>query len=160
MVEAVRISSRIAAPAADVWARATSPEGINDELRPWLQMTVPRRMRETAISDLKAPARLGRSWILFLGVVPFDYDDLHLAEIGPGYRFVERSQLLSMRAWEHERAVVPAGEGECEVSDRIAFELHRPLAALGLTRPVAGILRALFARRHRRLVGYFGGQSG
>lgn len=155
MIEAVRISSSVAAPAEEVWARATSPEGVNHELRPWLRMTVPRQMREKAISDLEPPARLGRSWIFLLGVVPFDYDDLFLAEIGPGFRFLERSTLLSMRAWEHERTVVPTGEGACEVSDRIAFELRRPLALLGLTRPVAAILRGVFRRRHRRLVGYF-----
>jgi hypothetical protein len=42
--------------------------------------------------------RIGRSWILFLGPVPFDADDLTIAELGPR-RFVERSPLLSAASW-------------------------------------------------------------
>jgi uncharacterized protein YndB with AHSA1/START domain len=34
-------TTRLAAPAAQVWAAATTPEGINDELRPWLTMSIP-----------------------------------------------------------------------------------------------------------------------
>ncbi len=38
--------SRLAAPAADVWRWVTTPDGINDELRPWLRMTIPRGWKD------------------------------------------------------------------------------------------------------------------
>ena len=155
MVEAVRRISRVTAPAAEVWGRVTSPEGINEEMRPWMRMTMPRALAGRTIADVE-PGPLGRSWILLFGVLPIDYDDLGLAELEPGRRFLERSTMLSMRRWEHERTVEPAGEGACEVSDRVAFALRRPLAAVGLTRPVAALIGRFFAHRHRRLQRRFG----
>ena len=120
-------------------------------------MTVPRPLRGKTIGDVEPGQRLGRSWLLLFGLIPFDYDDLGLAELGPGFRFLERSTMLSMRSWEHERTVVPAGENACEVTDRIAFELRRPLAALRGAEAVAqAVLWRLFAHRHRRLARYFG----
>jgi len=64
--------------------------------------------------------------------------------------------MLSMRRWEHERSVEPAGEGACDVTDRVAFRLRAPLAALGMSRPVAAMIGRLFAHRHRRLTRSFG----
>jgi hypothetical protein len=32
----------IHAPAENVWARVVTPEGINDEPRPWMTMSMPR----------------------------------------------------------------------------------------------------------------------
>jgi ligand-binding SRPBCC domain-containing protein len=151
VIEAVRRTSRVAAPAEEVWARVTSAEGINHEIRPWMRMTMPRSLRGRTIADVE-PGPLGRSWILLFGVLPFDYDELGLAELEPGRRFLERSTMLSMRRWEHERSVEPLDEGSCEVTDRIAFQLRAPLATLGLTRPVAAVIARLFAHRHRRLV--------
>jgi hypothetical protein len=131
-------------------------EGINHELGPWIRMTMPSGLRGKSIADIEPPARPGRSWLLFLGVIPFDYDDLGIAELGPGNRFLERSTMLSMRAWEHERTVNGLGEGECEVTDRVAFELRRPLAWIpGADRLTRGLLARVFARRHRRLGAYW-----
>ncbi len=144
----------IAAPADQVWARVTSIEGVNDELRPWMRMTVPRGLRGATLDDLPLGQRAGRSWILLFGVVPFDCDDLMLVEREPT-RFLERSSMLSMRVWEHERSVRPLGERGCEVTDRMAFELRRPLALLGLARPVRAMIARLVAHRHRRLGRYF-----
>ena len=156
MVEAVNRTSRVEAPAPEVFARVTSAEGINDEMRPWMRMTTPRALRGTTIADVE-PGPLGRSWILLFGVLPFDYDDLGLAELEPGRRFLERSTMLSMRRWEHERTVEPAGDEASEVTDRVAFELRAPLRAIRLTRPVAAVLRGFFAHRHRRLQRRFSG---
>ena len=133
-----------------------TPEGINDEVRPWMRMTVPRRLRGKTIDDVEPGEGLGRSWLLLFGLIPFDYDDLGLAELGPGHRFLERSTMLSMRSWEHERIIVPAGENACEVTDRVAFELRRPVAALpGAEAATQVLLRRLFAHRHRRLARRF-----
>jgi hypothetical protein len=120
-----------------------------------MRMTVPRSLRGKTIDDVEPPARLGRSWLLLFGVIPFDYDDLGLAELGPGFRFLERSTMLSMRRWEHERTVEPADAG-CRVTDRMAFELRRPLAWVpGSNRVARALLVRVFARRHRRLAAHF-----
>lgn len=133
-----------------------SPGGINHELGPWIRMTMPRGLRHKTIDDVKPGQQLGRSWLLLFGVIPFDYDDLGLAELEPGRRFLERSTMLSMRRWEHERSVTPAGDGACEVTDRVAFELRRGLARLpGLERPVRALIARVFEHRHRRLTAHF-----
>ena len=120
---------------------------------------MPRSMRGTTIEEAPLGERLGRSWILLFGFLPVDYDDLGLAERGPGLRFLERSTMLSMRAWEHERTVTPAPEG-CEITDRLAFQLRAPLATIpGSARLASAIVARLFAHRHRRLARYWGGTS-
>lgn len=150
-------SSTIPAPAQRVWARVVTPEGINHELGPWMRMRMPRSLRGKTIDDVEAGQRLGRCWLLLFGVIPFDYDDLCVAELGPGFRFLERSTMLSMRRWEHERTVEPAGESSCEVTDRVAFELRRGLGWMpGIARMTRAMLARVFARRHRRLGAYFG----
>ena len=146
------ITTRLGAPAEEVWAAAISEEGVNDELRPWLSMTFPRDLDpETTIEDVPLGEPVGRSWIKLGRLVPVDYDDLCLVERGPGMRFLERSQLGSARHWQHERAVVPTGASTCEITDRVQIELRAPLRALGGTRVAGRILRALFTHRHRRL---------
>jgi hypothetical protein len=80
----VAIATRLSAPAHAVWARATSPEGINEELRPILRMTRPRGMNGTSIDDVRVGEALGRSWILLLGFLPVDWDDIVVAELVTG----------------------------------------------------------------------------
>jgi ligand-binding SRPBCC domain-containing protein len=149
-------SSPLSAPAEDVWSRAISEQGINYEIRPWLQMTMPPALRGRTIDDVPLGEPLGRSWILLLGLLPVDYDDLMLAERGPGLRFLERSKLFSMRLWQHEREVKPVGDG-CELTDRLTFELRGPLALVpGSGRLARAIVAWLFSHRHRRLRAWYG----
>jgi hypothetical protein len=156
----VEVSSRLAAPAEAVWAAAISEEGINHELRPLLRMTMPPELRGKTIDDVAVGEPLGRSWILLFGLLPVDYDDLRLAELEPGRRFLERSSMLSMRVWQHERTVEPVGPSACEVTDRLGFELRRPLAWIpGSSRVAGAIVSALFRHRHRRLTERFGSSS-
>ena len=148
----VEQTSVVGLSAAEMWRRATTPEGINDELAPVLRMTVPRGLRGRTIGDVKVGETLGRSWILLGGLLPVDYDDLGLAELEPGRRFLERSSMLSMRVWQHERIVEPADDRSSRVTDRLGFELRRPLAWIpGAERLAAAIVAALFRHRHRRL---------
>ena len=157
MTPSVEQVSRVAAPAADVWARAVTPEGINHELGPWLRMTMPAGLRGATIDDVPTGQPLGRSWLLLGGVLPVDYDDLRLAELEPGRRFLERSSMLSMRVWQHERVVDDAGPGACTVTDRLSFELRRPLRWIpGMDRLARAIVGRLFAHRHGRLKAQFG----
>jgi hypothetical protein len=142
----IRLVSELGARTEVVWARAIDPAGINDELMPLLRMTVPRGARDFGL-DNPEPGRLGRSWVLLLGLVPFDYDDLNIVWMEPGRGFLERSTMLSQRLWEHERTLAPCGEGGCRVTDRVAFEPRLPLPGAWL-KP---LILAIFRHRHRRL---------
>lgn len=144
-------SVSLAAPADAVWARAVTFDGINDEFAPLLRMTVPRGLGAASLAAAEPGAALGRSWLLLGGLLPVEWDDMRLAEIG-SRRFRERSSMASMSRWEHERTVEPAGTGACVLTDLLGFELRRPLRWI----PGAGwlserIVRAVFAHRHRRL---------
>jgi ligand-binding SRPBCC domain-containing protein len=151
----VSASVRLAAPADEVWAWATTPDGVNDELRPLLLMTVPSGWQAASLAELEAPVHVGRSWILALGFLPFDYDDLHLVEVGER-SFSERSTMLSATYWHHDRRVEDDGEG-CVVHDRLGFELRRPLRWIpGSGRLHRAVITRVFAHRHAQLVARFG----
>lgn len=147
----LRVASTLRAEPEAVAAWALSAEGINAELGPWLRMTVPRGLESLDVGRLE-PGELGRSWLLLLGLLPLDYDEIGLARIDPRRGFTERSRMLSQRRWEHERTIVAGGEGTVVV-DRIAWEPRPPLPGR-LLRP---LFAAIFAQRHRRLRGRFGG---
>ena len=154
---AVEQASRLAAPAGEVWDWALTPAGINYELGPWLRMTVPPGLRGRNVADVRPGERPGRSWLLLSGVLPVDYDDLGIVELEPGRRFLERSTMATMRLWQHERVIEPAGEGACGITDRLSFELRRPLAAMpGSARLARAIVAFVFRHRHRRLRARFG----
>jgi ligand-binding SRPBCC domain-containing protein len=148
--QVVARTSLLAASAEAVWGRVTTPAGVNYELGPWLRMTVPRQWRDSSLDDIPAGTHVGKSWVLLLGVIPFDYDDLSIAESGPG-RFVERSTMASMHFWQHERTVVDA-PGGCELRDTLTFETRGWVPAAVGRRIVA----AIFGHRHRRLHRTFG----
>ncbi len=149
-------TSAVPVAANRVWSRAVTPEGINDELRPWLRMTVPRGLRGATVETVRVGEPIGRSWILLFGLIPVDYDDLCLAEVGPGRRFLERSTMLSMSSWQHERSVEELGDGQCRVTDTLTFELRRPMRLLPGSRRIArAIVTRLFAHRHRRLARFW-----
>jgi hypothetical protein len=142
----ITVASELDADAAAVWARAIDPDGINYELGPLMRMTVPRGAEDFGLDDLE-PGRIGRSWVLLFGFVPFDYDDITVIRVEPGRSFLERSTMLSQRLWEHERTVDPGGDGRCRVTDRVAWEPRLPLPG-ALLRP---LILAIFRHRHRRL---------
>lgn len=144
-------TSIVRAPVERVWARIITPEGINDEMRPWLTMSPPRG-RQLTIDTVETGVPLGRCWLRLLGVLPLDFDDLMIAEVDMGRSFHETSTMLSMSRWEHERTLTPAGGSATLVHDRVTFLPRLPLIAR-LLRPVVD---AFFAHRHRRLARHFG----
>jgi ligand-binding SRPBCC domain-containing protein len=151
----VERTSHLAADADAVWAWVTTAAGVNDELRPWMRMTVPRGWKDGSLATVEPGVPVGRSWILLFGVIPFDADDLTIAELGPRH-FVERSSLFSAASWQHERAVTPTAAG-CRLVDRLTFEPRAVLRHLpGGSRLHAGVIAAIFGHRHRRLVRRFG----
>lgn len=117
---------------------------------------MPASMRGRTIADVAPGSHLGRSWLLLFGIIPFDYDDIGIAELGPGHRFLERSSMLSMKRWEHERTITASADG-CEVHDRVAFELRGVLSAVpGLSGLLRRMLERVFRHRHARLARAFG----
>ncbi|MBI5106591.1 MAG: hypothetical protein HZB46_16670 [Solirubrobacterales bacterium] len=144
------VSSRLAAAPAEVWARVSTFDGVNDELWPVVRMSVPRG------GAVLAAGALGRSWLLLGGVLPLDYDDLVLEEVQPGCGFRERSRLGSASAWWHDRTLLPLPGGGCRVVDEVAFAPR--VAALGGLQAFA--FEATFRWRHRRLRRRFGRAGG
>jgi ligand-binding SRPBCC domain-containing protein len=147
----VEQESTLAASADVVWAHVSTFDGVNDELRPIMRMTAPAHIRGLEPEDVVLGERLFRSWVLLFGVLPIDYDDLTLVAIEPGRGFQERSKMLSMRVWEHDRTLEPNGAG-CVVRDRLGFEPRMP----GMGPLLERIVRALFRHRHRKLRRRFG----
>lgn len=149
----VELRSRLPLPADRVWERVTTPEGIGHELRPLLSMTIPRRLRGQTIADAARwiDQPLGRAWLLLGGVLPVEYDDLRIIAVDPGRSFHERSRMLSLRQWEHQRWVTPLEDGGCEVRDRLSAT-PRVFGGSAATRLlVSRIVTMLFKHRHRRL---------
>jgi ligand-binding SRPBCC domain-containing protein len=144
-------ASELGAPPEDVWARVASLEGVNHELGPWMRMTAPRGA-ELSLEAVPLGRRWFRSWILLLGLLPFDYDDLRIERIEPNRGFLERSTMLSARIWEHERMLEPLDDGGTRVTDRVAFEPRLP----GTGRAHRAVIAAIFRHRHRRLRDVFG----
>jgi ligand-binding SRPBCC domain-containing protein len=145
--------SVVDAAADRVWQRVVTPEGINDELHPWMTMSMPRGAASMTVDNVPIGVSIGRSWLRLFGVLPFDYDRLTIADLQPGRAFREESTMLSMRRWQHERSVTPDGSTKAVVDDRITFQLR---AGLGLARPlIAAGITALFGHRHRRLQRHF-----
>jgi ligand-binding SRPBCC domain-containing protein len=151
-VRRVEQTSELNVAADALWAAATTVEGVNYELGPLLKMTVPRGAAELNIVTAPLNVPIGRSWLLLGGILPVDYDHLTLTERGPGLRFQERSTMASLKRWNHERTVVPDGEGRCRVTDRLEFEPRVP----GTGRIAAAIVRFLFRHRHSRLARRYG----
>src|SRR5258708_35695774 len=105
MKSTVEQKTTLPVSAVEVWRRVTTPEGINDELFPWVRMTIPTALRGKTIDQVPRGQCLGRSWLLALGVLPVDFDDITLAEVGPHYTFKETSRLLGICNWVHGRRV-------------------------------------------------------
>src|ERR1700737_2829016 len=145
--------SMVDAPAEQVWARVVTPEGINDEVRPWLTMSMPRGAKDLTVDTVPVGTPIGRGWMRLFGVLPFDYDHLTIAELVPGRSFDEQSTMMSMRSWRHERTIEPDGDAKTIVRDPPPFVLRTPLRPL--TPLVARGIGALFSHRHRRLQRHF-----
>ena len=109
MAAEFEVSSRLDAPADAVWARVTTAEGVNAELMPIVRMTVPRGVEDFDIENTPDGTTLGRSWLLLFGLIPFDWDRIHIERLEPGRAFHERSTMLSQRTWEHSRVRRPGG---------------------------------------------------
>ena len=141
------------APAAQVWARVVTPKAINDELRPWMTMSMPRGAESLTVDNVPIGVSIGRAWLRLFGVLPFDYDQLTHRRTSAGTRLpcgTDDAEHAAMAA----RAPRDTGRRhKTLVRDRITFQLRAPLRPL--TPVIAAAVRALFGHRHRRLQRHF-----
>ena len=149
------VENHVNVPAAtsDVWDRAVNPDGINFEMRPWMTMSMPPGAAGLSVEDIPLGQPVGRAWLRLFGLIPFDFDRLTIVELESGRRFLERSTMLSMRCWEHERTLTPVAGGT-RVHDRVTFRPRLPIP--GLAALLERVVDAFFRHRHRRLQEYFG----
>lgn len=147
----LRFESRLATPASEVWAVASTMDGVNHELMPMMRMTHPPDAGSLDDGRAKPGVVLFRSWLLLFGVLPIDRHSLVLDRLIAGEGFDEHSYSWLQRVWIHQRRVQPDGEGS-RVTDELAFEPRIRLAGV----LVAPIVKALFEHRHRRLRARFG----
>lgn len=152
-IEVVR-SSVVRAPREQVWARVVTAEGVAHEFGPLLTMRFPAGLGGSSIADVPLGRPLGRAWILVLGLLPVEYDDLLIADLRAPRFFQERSRLGSCRVWEHRRELEALPDGSTRVTDTLRV-VPRALLPAPLVRVVVG---ALFTHRHRRLVRAFSGR--
>ncbi|OBB88815.1 hypothetical protein [Mycolicibacterium peregrinum] len=143
--------SEIDCPVDQVWERVTTQEGINDEMGPYLKMTMPRQFRGRSIADVTPGTRIGKSFLLLFGIVPFGFDDITIARIDSGRMFREESIMTGMRIWVHHRTLEPAGN-KTIVTDEITLAPQAPMGLIpGWGKVMSRVLSAFFSHRHRRL---------
>lgn len=145
----VEIRSALRAPADQVWAHASTMEGVNHELGPWVHMTVPAAARGKSLVDVVVGREAFASVLLLFGFLPFDVHHLTLERVD-GRGFAEESWSWHQRRWRHERRV-ESTEGGCVLTDRLTVVPR--LAPVFLVKPM---VRWLFQARHRKLRLRFG----
>lgn len=145
----VTLGTALRASAEEVWTHAATMAGVNEELAPWVKMTVPAAARGLRLPEAPVGREAFTSVLLLLGVFPFDVHHLTLERV---YRrgFDEESWSWLQRRWCHKRRVEPA-DGGCIVVDELTVVPR--LAPAFLVKPV---VRWIFAARHRKLRSRFG----
>jgi ligand-binding SRPBCC domain-containing protein len=147
----IEVCSRLAIDREALWSVISTMQGVNAELAPWLRMSVPIEARDKSLANVPIGEVAFESWLLALGVLPFDLHRLCLIELEPGHGFVERSSSWLQRVWQHERTL-EAVAGGTQLRDRVTFEPRiRVLAPI-----VEAVVARLFRHRHARLRARFG----
>ena len=132
-----------------------TPEGINDEMRPYLRMTLPPGSSGSTPRASRSARRSAAAGSSSSACSPSTTTRSALARLEPGRGFLERSKMLSQRTWEHERTLEPAAGGGCLITDRVRWQPR-----LGLPgRPLRPIIAWFFRHRHKRLRQHFGGAA-
>ena len=146
----VKQSTILNAEAAKLWQHATSMAGVNFELAPWVRMSVPPQASASGLDDVILGEVAFHSWMLGLGFLPFDRHALCIHEIGPDYRFLEKSTSWLQRQWHHDRQITSVPGGSMVV-DKVTFSPK--LVWLG---PLSHrIVSAVFLHRHRHFNPFF-----
>lgn len=158
----ITVRTELGASVQDVWGRASTMEGVNEELAPWVRMTVPRHLRGKRLADVETGREAFTSTLLLFSVLPFDRHHLKLERILES-GFDEESWTWLNRRWRHERrieALEAGGDGGsratvgCIVTDRVTVEPR-----LGPAFLLEPIVQRIFESRHRKLLSRFGPAS-
>ena len=149
-MKSFQIESHLRLRQDEAWEHAISPRGVNAEFWPILRMTFPVSVID--ISEGWQPGRrLFRSWILLFYLLPIEYDDVALAEVDDGRRFLEQSEMLTQKSWQHERELFETSSG-VRIVDRITF-----ISRIAALEPIQLVVfRLAFKYRHFRLRRLFG----
>jgi hypothetical protein len=154
------ITSTLNASPDQVHNDITSMDGVNRELSPLLRMTVNDSRLKNGILpefDEDSPQFLFSSWILLFGCIPIDLHFLHMNKNVRGKGFVENSNSLLNKKWQHIRVIKKTDNG-CKLTDRIEYT---PRAFVYCLTCVFGVLlitffiRFIFWNRHRNLMNYY-----
>lgn len=146
-----RTVSEIDCPIERVWDHVTTQEGINDEMGPYLKMTMPRQFKGQSIADVAPGTHIGKSLLLLFGILPCGFDDITITRIDPGRMFLEESTMTGMRIWVHHRTLEPVGD-KTIVTDEIILAPQAPMGRVpGWGRVITRVLSAFFTHRHRKL---------
>jgi hypothetical protein len=108
--------SVVPASSEKVRAQIVTPAGVNDEFVSLSRYDRPADTARTIDPANSASLRAGPQ----LASAARRLADLTIAELEPGRRFVERSSMLSIEHWRHERLLTAVATG-CDVHDRIRF---------------------------------------
>jgi ligand-binding SRPBCC domain-containing protein len=144
----------IDAPSERVWERLITSEGINDELRPWMTMSMSRGAESLTVDNIPGGTPIGRCWMRLFGVLPFRLRQLDDRRALAGSRLsrgVDDAVHAAMAPRAHPG---PDSTAKTLVRDRLTFELRGPMRLL--TPIVATGIGALFGHRQRRLQRHFG----
>lgn len=148
----VTVRTAVRAPQPAVWEHASSMRGVNYELWPLFRMSCPDMDMKISEELVGVPIRpLFRSWLFLFGVFPVDYDDINLASVIEGKSFSERSSMLLMPSWHHDRILESNNDGTV-VTDALAFVPRFHLMGYLLSY----VVKYLFLHRHNRLISQFG----
>lgn len=114
--------SKLCATKEQVWQWITSTAGITQETMPFLRMTFPKGTVSLTQATVQPGKRLCRSYLLFLGFIPFDYSDLTLMKIEPLVGFIEQSPMGTMKFWQHIRTIRVLDNKSVILKDELTFQ--------------------------------------
>lgn len=133
--------TRIAAPAARVFAFHEAPDALQRLTPPWQRTEIVQPPRSLAVGTrVILRTRLGPLWQTI---------EAEHVEYEPGRMFADRMVRGPFRAWLHRHIIEPIDDASCTLIDDVEYEL--PLGALGRVfgAPIARReLERLFAYRH------------
>ena len=111
----LRVWTRFLAPVEDVWKLKCDLKEISSEFGPWMRF---------CISDMDRIENVGedKGELGFRGI-PFGISwPLHLEQVEPQQRFIDRSSNLLYRDFRHEHLFEPTPDG-CRYIDAVTFNL-------------------------------------
>lgn len=148
-----RVSSTLNLSPSDIEGLLTM-EGVNAELKPFIQMTVPSEWSSKAIFEWPVGRELFSSWILLFGFFPMDKHTFFFQEVDRRRGFSEASTSLTNKVWRHHREI-DFDTKLCVVTDTAEFHPRfGPLAYVLLP-----VYHSVFKHRHKRLRSKFGGSA-